>query len=291
MVRHRRRPRWKLLPVRAVVVGCAVAVAVPLAWTLSASSSTPTDLDAGAALSLAAQSPAAISRSSATAAPSTDSAASSPIAAVMPTTQDSSPMAVMTATPTPSPSASGKASSNPSAPRTTTKPTSAATKTAATKTALPTAKSASASPPVRIEVDALGLDAPVVPIGVDTSGDLAIPEDVQTAGWYRFGPAPGSAQGSVVIAGHVDSAQQGIGAFKALWSAKPGMTVTLDLSRGAPLQYRIVARETFDKTNTPLSALFSTKGAARLTLITCGGDFDEQKLSYRDNVVITAVPV
>ena len=39
---------------------------------------------------------------------------------------------------------------------------------------------------------------------------MDLPEDVDRVGWYRFGPAPG-ADGSAVLAGHVDDAEQGLG--------------------------------------------------------------------------------
>jgi sortase (surface protein transpeptidase) len=130
----------------------------------------------------------------------------------------------------------------------------------------------------------------VVPVGVDDSDNLAIPTDVGTAGWFSAGPKAGAASGSVVVAGHVDSAQQGIGAFKALWSATPGMLIRVDRLAGPPLTYRVVSRERFDKGSVPLASLFGRAGAPRLTLITCGGTFDNETLSYTDNVVVTAVP-
>ena len=37
----------------------------------------------------------------------------------------------------------------------------------------------------------LGVDAPVLPVGVDGRGEMAVPDDVRTVGWYRFGPRPG----------------------------------------------------------------------------------------------------
>jgi len=129
-----------------------------------------------------------------------------------------------------------------------------------------------------------------VPVGVDDRGDLQIPTDVHTVGWYRYGAPPGAARGSIVLAGHVDAASHGIGAFRALWSATPGMVVRLDLGSGSVMTYRVVAREHFDKRAVPLTALFAVTGAPRLTLITCGGPFDQQTLSYTDNVVVTAVP-
>jgi hypothetical protein len=52
----------------------------------------------------------------------------------------------------------------------------------------------------------------------------------------------------------------------------------------------VVAREEYDKTKIPLAKYFATDGAPRLTLITCGGPFNEATGHYRDNVVVTAVP-
>ena len=40
---------------------------------------------------------------------------------------------------------------------------------------------------------------------------LDVPPSVDRVGWYRFGPGMSADQGSIVIAGHVDSAEQGKG--------------------------------------------------------------------------------
>lgn len=119
---------------------------------------------------------------------------------------------------------------------------------------------------------------------------MAVPDDVSQAGWYRFGPAPGAAAGSAVLAGHVDSARQGIGAFHALWSVEPGTLISVDRAGAPTLTYRVVSRESFAKTDMPIEAVFGTDGPARLTLITCGGAFDESARSYVENIVVTAVP-
>ena len=47
------------------------------------------------------------------------------------------------------------------------------------------------APPVRVRLPALGVDAPVAPVGVDGRGRMEVPFDVDTVGWYRFGPGPG----------------------------------------------------------------------------------------------------
>lgn len=67
--------------------------------------------------------------------------------------------------------------------------------------------------PARLELPSLDVSSAVEPVGVDSKGDLTIPEDVADVGWYRFGPRPGDRAGSTVLSGHVDSAEQGKGAF------------------------------------------------------------------------------
>ena len=67
-----------------------------------------------------------------------------------------------------------------------------------------------------MHIPALGVDTAIIPVGVDDNGQLDIPEDVQTVGWYRFGPAPGATQGSAVLTGHVDDYRQGAGALADL---------------------------------------------------------------------------
>ncbi len=145
--------------------------------------------------------------------------------------------------------------------------------------------------PRRLRIPALRLDATVVGVGIDErSGDFAVPPSVDRVGWYRWGPGLEATAGSVVIAGHVDSAEQGRGAFFRLRELDDGDTVTVAGADGRDRPYRVVARQTFDKRRIPLEKFFARDGAARLTLITCGGPFDPDTGHYRDNVVVTAEP-
>lgn len=150
---------------------------------------------------------------------------------------------------------------------------------------------AAADAPGRLAIPALELKATVEAVGIDpTTGDLAVPPSVDRVGWYRFGPGFSAAAGSIVVAGHVDSAAEGEGAFFRLGSLGAGDAVTLAGPGGRTRTFRVVARERYRKTAIPLAKYFARDGAARLTLITCGGPFDSRTRHYRDNVVITAVP-
>ncbi len=145
-------------------------------------------------------------------------------------------------------------------------------------------------PPTRVAVPARGVDAPLDPVGTAPDGQMAIPDDVDRAGWYRFGPVPG-APGSAVVAGHVDDAEQGLGAMAALREAEPGDEVLVTDAAGAVTRWQVVSRELLDKQALPVDALFRRDGPPRLTLVTCGGPFLPEVGGYRDNVVVVAEPV
>ncbi|MCO7222398.1 class F sortase [Klenkia sp. PcliD-1-E] len=145
--------------------------------------------------------------------------------------------------------------------------------------------------PTRLAVPALGIDAPVDAVGVEPDGNMTIPEDVSRVGWYRFGPAPGAPEGSAVLAGHVDDAEQGLGAMSPLAQASVGDRVQVTDDAGGSTTWQVVAREEFSKQSVPLADLFARSGPPRLVLITCGGPFLADVRSYEDNVVVVAEPV
>ncbi|MFC7530245.1 class F sortase [Actinoplanes sp. GCM10030250] len=147
------------------------------------------------------------------------------------------------------------------------------------------------SAPVKLRIPGLDLDAAVDAVGIDpATGDFAVPPSVDRVGWYRFGPGYTASAGSIVIAGHVDSADEGKGAFFRLGSLEAGDEVTLTGPGGQSRAFEVVARERFRKTAIPVERYFARDGAVQLTLITCGGPFDPETRHYRDNVVVTAVP-
>jgi sortase (surface protein transpeptidase) len=126
-------------------------------------------------------------------------------------------------------------------------------------------------------------------VGVAADGQMELPEDVSRVGWYRFGPVPG-ADGSAVLAGHVDDREQGAGALYPLQEADVGDELTITDAAGTATRWRVVSRELITKQVLPVDRIFARDGAPRLTLITCGGPFLPEFSSYRDNVVVVAEP-
>ncbi len=152
------------------------------------------------------------------------------------------------------------------------------------------AEAAAQPVPVRLRVPSVDLDAPLDQVGVRDDGLMEIPDDGDRAGWYRYGPAPGDDEGSAVLAGHVDT-QEGLGAMAALMDVPLDAEVEVEMDDGSVLGYRVIGRETIEKDELPVEELFDRSGPARLTLVTCGGPWRYEASSYRDNVVVVAVPV
>jgi sortase (surface protein transpeptidase) len=144
-----------------------------------------------------------------------------------------------------------------------------------------------ARPPLRLNIPELGVDAPIVPIGVETSGTMEVPDDVGTVGWYGFGPSPGL-PGSTVLVGHVDSRLEGPGVFFGLSRLRVGDRVSVRVAEGGWESFRVVARALVEKDHLP-QGIFMRKGDPVLTLITCGGGFDQAEGRYTHNVIVSAV--
>ena len=142
--------------------------------------------------------------------------------------------------------------------------------------------------PVSIRVAEIGLEAPVISVGVDDNNQLDVPA-ADTVGWYQYSARPGE-QGASVLAAHVDYG--GVpGAFFNLEAVVPGETLDVVLSDGSVLSYVVVGNTEYDKSELPAEELFRKDGEPVLQLITCGGTFDPDARSYVANVVVTAVPL
>lgn len=141
--------------------------------------------------------------------------------------------------------------------------------------------------PTRVTVASIGLDLPVRPVGVAGDGQMELPANPSVVGWYRFGPAPGDGEGSVVLGGHLDSREYGVGPLVRLRKLRPGAVVEVRTSRGT-VRYRVEGVRDVDKKELALGELFARTGARRLHLVTCGGPYDANGGGYRDNLVVTA---
>jgi hypothetical protein len=142
------------------------------------------------------------------------------------------------------------------------------------------------SPPVRLTIPAIRVATPLVRLGRERDGSMQVPADFARAGWFADGLVPGQV-GPAVIAGHVDS-KTGPAVFFRLRELRPGDTVRVERADGARLRFVVEQASSFPKATFPTAEVFGPAPWAALRLVTCGGDFDRARGSYRDNLVVFA---
>lgn len=138
----------------------------------------------------------------------------------------------------------------------------------------------------RVDIPSLGVVLPVVPVGVASDGQMALPKDPDIGGWYRFGPAPTTDRGASVVSAHVDSRDE-VGPLAKLPGLKKGATIVITVG-GARVEYVVERVDQYAKTALDTDALFSRSGPARLHLVSCGGEWNPRTRHYEDNVVAIA---
>lgn len=140
--------------------------------------------------------------------------------------------------------------------------------------------------PVRIDIPAAGVSAPVDEIGLLEDGTMAVPEDFARTGWYGGLEAPGQ-PGAAVVVGHLDS-YTGPAVFLKVPQLRAGDEITVTLADDSAVGFVVERVEQYRKERFPTIAVYAPTGEPTLRLITCGGSFDRRTRHYSDNVVVYA---
>ncbi|MET9961675.1 class F sortase [Streptomyces sp. NPDC006326] len=143
------------------------------------------------------------------------------------------------------------------------------------------------SPPTRIRIPSIRVDAPLTGLGLGPDGSLEVPPPARRdlAGWYRDGTTPG-AVGTAVILGHVDHAS-GPAVFYHLGALRRGATIEVPRADGSTAVFTVHAVEVYDAKAFPDARVYGPSPRAELRVITCGGGFSP-RTGYRGNVVVFA---
>ncbi|MGW9436268.1 class F sortase [Streptomyces sp. NPDC055607] len=144
-----------------------------------------------------------------------------------------------------------------------------------------------ASPPARVRVPAVRVDAPVTAVGLDADGwiEAPPPEDDRLAGWFTGAVTPGE-RGTAVVVGHVDT-PGGPAVFYALGAVRGGSRVEVLRRDGRTAVFTVYGVEVVPKEGFPARRVYADSGRPELRLITCGGTFTQES-GYAGNVVVSA---
>lgn len=143
------------------------------------------------------------------------------------------------------------------------------------------------TPPVRIQIPALGINAAIIPMDMGADNMLPVPTTGQDVAWYSYGARLGE-EGNAVLAGHIDWNRER-GVFWTLRDAQPGQIITLVSSAGRVYEYQVDWAKTFaEDSPAGLETLRSRVGGTTITLVTCTGRYDLQTQSYLDRHIVRA---
>jgi sortase (surface protein transpeptidase) len=140
--------------------------------------------------------------------------------------------------------------------------------------------------PLRVVIPSIGVDAPVIKLGLNPDRTLEVPSDFGVAGWWSGGTVPGR-QGPAVIVGHVDS-RGGPAVFYGLRELATGDVVIVRGAGGSVARFVVQGTEQVPKDGFPTDRVYGPVGHPALRLITCGGGFDRESGHYLDNLVVYA---
>jgi hypothetical protein len=167
-------------------------------------------------------------------------------------------------------------------------PPSAPSQAAISSVASPVARVAPLprSTPIRVQIPTIGVDSPLMELGLRADGTMQVPPAAFPAGWYTGAPTPGEL-GPAILAGHINWAGH-LGVFSRLHELKPGDEVTVARQDGSAAVFRVVQVMEYPKTTFPTNVVYGDLDHPGLRLITCGGTLDRQAHSYDDNIVAFA---
>ncbi|SDQ82341.1 class F sortase [Thermostaphylospora chromogena] len=142
--------------------------------------------------------------------------------------------------------------------------------------------------PTRITIPKIGVSAPVQPLGLQKSGEIAVPplSKPHLTGWYRLGPVPGEI-GPAVILGHVNT-KRGPAVFSRLREIQRGDKIRVARSDGKIVEFTVDGVEQISKSAFPTNRVYGNLNDAGLRLVSCGGVYNRRTGHYSDNIIVYA---
>ena len=166
--------------------------------------------------------------------------------------------------------------------------------THATEDATSTTVVDSSSPPTRLIIEAIGVEAQVITLGLDSTLIPQVPSAGSDVAWYDFSAKPDTG-GNVVLSGHV-TWDKAPAVFWRLQELKEGDIIKLETDEGDQAIYEVRTNLVVDPSDPESVNLIHPTGTEMVTLVTCGGTFVPDAANrfggeYTNRVVVQAEPV
>lgn len=142
-----------------------------------------------------------------------------------------------------------------------------------TATTTISAPPASSAPVARLIIEKIGVDAPVITLGVDENFIPEVPDNPNDVAWYNWSALPGHGS-NAVLSGHFDwtvNGQPVIGVFYSLADLSVGDIIEVKLEDGTDYKYSVVGNLAVANDDSEAMDMMAPTPSDMVTLITCGG--------------------
>jgi sortase A len=133
-------------------------------------------------------------------------------------------------------------------------------------------------------IPSIGVDAPIISLGVDPDGRMQVPNNGTDVGWYDFSTVPGM-PGNAVLSGHLDTATSPTAVFRRLNELKQGAEMSV-IENGKKIDFDVFWTRSWPDETAPLALILGSAPSPTLTLITCSGTFDRTNRNYTERLVV-----
>jgi sortase (surface protein transpeptidase) len=140
--------------------------------------------------------------------------------------------------------------------------------------------------PVRLSIPAIGVNARIIPLGLNRDHTVEVPKNFAETGWFRPGPEPGE-QGAAVILGHVNS-RGGPAVFSRLRELSVGGVIRVRLQDGSTVKFVARSMLRVPKNRFPTTLVYARTRQSTLRLITCAGPLNYATGHHPDNYIVFA---
>jgi sortase A len=138
--------------------------------------------------------------------------------------------------------------------------------------------------PVRLQIDAIDVDAAFEYVGVDEDGNMDVPKEWENVAWYEPGTIPGD-KGNAVIAGHYDSYTDPA-VFFDLNELEEGDQIRIFTDKDEELTFEVIEIELVHVDEADTSKIFGPTDERNLNLITCEGVWDTEAGMYDERLIL-----
>lgn len=139
--------------------------------------------------------------------------------------------------------------------------------------------------PKKIQISKVDIDGCVQRVGIDQYNAVAVPTNVHVAGWYVDSPLPGD-EGVSLVDGHIVG-RYSDAIFGRLHQLETGDVVRVVAGDNSVRVFEVVEVVSYPEGDATRELFKPLDGVDRqLTLITCGGRYDNASQAYDERLIV-----